>query len=267
MKLRIHLALSTAALLLATQAFAQVTLYEGEGFRGRAFATGQEVRDLQRTGFNDRTSSIVVDRGRWQVCDDAGFQGRCAVLTKGSYDSLREAGLQNNISSVRPVQGRGRHGDEIAPPQQVANYEYRRRGNERVFEAPVTNVRAVMGEATQRCWMERQQVQGRGDNSVGGAVAGALIGGILGHQVGGGSGKDAATVAGAVAGGVVGNNMGRDSGGHGGSRDVRKCETTANGKPAYWDVTYNFRGREHHVQMSEAPGQTIAVNGNGLPRQ
>lgn len=50
-------------------------------------------------------------------------------------------------------------------------------------------------------------------------------------------------------------------------RDVRRCETTASGPPAYWDVTYNFRGADHHIQMSAPPGKTIAVNGNGEPRQ
>ena len=49
-------------------------------------------------------------------------------------------------------------------------------------------------------------------------------------------------------------------------RDVRRCETTASAKPAYWDVVYNFRGVDHHVQMSAAPGPTIAVNRNGEPR-
>jgi uncharacterized protein YcfJ len=52
-----------------------------------------------------------------------------------------------------------------------------------------------------------------------------------------------------------------------GSRDVQRCESAASGTPAYWDVTYNFRGREHQLQMSAAPGTTIAVNGNGEPRQ
>jgi hypothetical protein len=49
-------------------------------------------------------------------------------------------------------------------------------------------------------------------------------------------------------------------------RDVRRCETTASAKPAYWDVVYNYRGVDHHVQMSAAPGPTIAVNRNGEPR-
>jgi uncharacterized protein YcfJ len=94
----------------------------------------------------------------------------------------------------------------------------------------------------------RQQVSepSRGDRNLGGAIAGALIGGVLGHQVGGGSGKDLATVGGAVAGGVIGSNAGRDNHGSYASRDVRRCENTTSGTPAYWEVTYNFRGQDHH---------------------
>ncbi len=125
-----------------------------------------------------------------------------------------------------------------------------------------------MGPPTERCWVERQRVSepSRGDRNVGGAIAGALIGGVLGHQVGGGTGKDIATVGGAVAGGLIGSNVGRDNNTYA-SRDVRRCENTTSGTPAYWDVTYNFRGREHRIQMTATPGTTVAVNGDGEPRQ
>ena len=32
------------------------------------------------------------------------------------------------------------------------------------------------------------------------------------------------------------------------------------------DVTYNFRGYEHHVQTTSPPGRTILVNRQGEPR-
>jgi len=99
-----------------------------------------------------------------------------------------------------------------------------------------------------------------------GAAVGALLGGVLGHQVGGGSGKKIATVGGAVAGGVIGANVGRN-GSTTSVQDVRRCENTTNGTPAYWDVTYNFRGQDHKLQMTAPPGTTIAVNRNGEPRQ
>jgi len=167
------------------------------------------------------------------------------------------------------------------PPQQVHTYpapqvqaqegrrDYRRRDRERLFDAPVTSVRAVLGDSGQRCWIERENVpQTRGPANMPGAVVGAVIGGILGHQVGGGSGRDIATAGGVVAGAVVGSNVGR-SGGYGGNQtqDVQRCTTDhSRSTPDYWDVTYNFRGVEHRVQMTDPPGRTITVNGDGEPR-
>ena len=39
---------------VAACALAQVTFYEGEGFRGRSFTVDHQVWNFDRTGFNDR---------------------------------------------------------------------------------------------------------------------------------------------------------------------------------------------------------------------
>jgi uncharacterized protein YcfJ len=262
----IKTALAAAALICASQAMAQVTFYENDGFRGRAFTANGEVSDFTRHGFNDRASSVIVDGGRWEMCQNARFDGRCIVLRAGRYESLSALGMNDNISSIRPVDARRHYENEIAQPVAAPDYGWRRRANERVFDAPVTSVHAVMGAATERCWVERSQVSDRGNANVGGAVAGALIGGVLGHQVGGGTGKDLATVGGAVAGGVIGSNVGRNDNNYA-TRDVRKCENTVSSTPAYWDVSYNFRGRNHQMQMATDPGATVSVNRDGEPRQ
>lgn len=267
---RIKSAFALAAIVVAGHAAAQITFYENEGFRGRAFATQQTTGDFTRNGFNDRASSVIVDRGRWEVCEDTGFRGRCAVLQRGNYDSLRSIGFDNRISSVRPIQGnRPYAGNSPPPPPAAPVYEYRQRPQERVREVNVSSVREVLGAPGQRCWVERQAVQqpSNSGTSVGGAVLGGLVGGILGHQIGKGSGRDVATAGGAVAGAVVGNNIGGRNNAQGvvSTQDVQRCETTQ-GTPAYYEVTYNFRGQEHRVQMSTPPGPTIMVNANGEPR-
>jgi uncharacterized protein YcfJ len=246
----------------------QITFYEGEAFRGRAFNTRDTVIDFSRHGFNDRAASVVVDRGRWEVCEHAGFQGRCAVLRRGSYDSLRDIGLTHQISSVRPVERGRRYSQEVPEAMATPNYAFRQRPDERLYEAPVTSVRAVVGPPNQRCWMERQQVsQPQNNANIGGAVIGGIIGGILGHQVGGGRGKDLATAGGAVAGAVVGSQVGGGRNEVVGA-DVQRCENVASTTPEFWDVTYNHRGTEHRVQMSAPPvGNTIVVNERGEPRQ
>ncbi|MDP2021030.1 MAG: beta/gamma crystallin-related protein [Hydrogenophaga sp.] len=245
----------------------QVTFFERAGFQGRSFTTEEAIANLERAGFNDRATSAIVIGERWEVCNDTRFSGRCVVLRPGRYPSLEAMGMNDRISSVRTVEGRGRIDNDRYAPQPVAIYDSRRRNNERLFEAPVTSVRAVLATSGQRCWVEREQVQGQGGNAnVPGALAGALIGGILGHQVGGGSGKDIATVGGVIAGAALGAQVGRD--GQAATQDVRRCENTPGGaQPAFWDVSYNFRGQDHRVQMAMDPGNTITVNERGEPRQ
>ena len=258
-----------AAIAFAAQAAAQVTFYEGEGFHGRAFTADRPIGNLERFGFNDRASSAVVERGRWEVCEHEQFGGQCVVLRPGSYASLEGMGMNNRISSVRPLNQNARYEREAPAPIPAPTYEYRQRPGERLYQVPVTSVRAVVGPPEQRCWVERHQVvEDRGGPNVPGAIIGGVIGGVLGHQVGSGRGRDVATAGGAVAGAAIGANTGR-----GGQavydRDVQRCENVSSGaRPEYWDVTYEFRGVQHHVQMSAPPppGSTITVNEHGEPR-
>ncbi len=181
---KLKYALGIASLALSAQAMAQVTFYEGVGFRGQAFTTDRPVSNFQRSGFNDRASSVVVDNGRWEVCEDVAFRGRCVVLRPGSYESLSGMGMNKRISSVRPAANYGRQDVDAPAPMAEPNYEYRRRPQERVFDAAVTSVHAVVGPPNERCWVERERVDTpRANANVGGAIVGALIGGILGHQV------------------------------------------------------------------------------------
>ena len=92
MNMKLKIAMGVATFALATQAMAQITFYEHEGFRGRTFVTSKPVTNLQRRGFNDLASSVSVKSGRWEVCDDEQFEGSCVVLRAGSYDSLDRIG-------------------------------------------------------------------------------------------------------------------------------------------------------------------------------
>ena len=252
MSISLKAAMGVAALMVATQAAAQVTLYSRDGFRGEQFTVNGVARNLDRVGFNDAASSVVVTNGSWEVCQDAGFNGRCAILRPGEYPTLASMGLDDEISSVRPVEEQ--YGS-------AAPGYYAERSRERLYEAPVVAVHAVVGPAEQRCWIERRDFVG--NPNVPGAIAGAVIGGIIGHQIGSGRGNDVATAGGAVAGAAIGANVGRDDYGH----DVQRCaNVTRYDHPAYWDVTYDFRGAEHHVAMASPPGSTITVDADGQPR-
>lgn len=265
MKTTLPAVLGLTALLSAPLAGAQVTFYEHEGLRGRVFAANGTIDNFQRHGFNDRASSVIVDRGRWELCEDAYFGGQCVLLQPGQYPSLSAMGLNNRVSSVRRVRGNPQYA--YAPTPRVAEpYAYYPQHGERLYQADVVAVRAVLGPPEQRCWVEREHVVRERGPNVPGAIIGGVVGGVLGHQIGSGSGNDVATAIGAIGGAAIGANVDR----HGGrvyAQDVQRCETVpGSAQPAYWDVTYVFRGQQHRAQLSVAPGATITVNRRGEPR-
>lgn len=110
--------LSAAAALLVPIATAQlaggpgghrgVILYDQTGFSGEAVEIGGAVGSLSDARFNDKTSSIQVLGGRWEVCTNGNFGGRCEII-RGDAPDLRGRNLNNNISSIRPA-GRGGSG-------------------------------------------------------------------------------------------------------------------------------------------------------------
>lgn len=266
-KLKAILAVATVA--IATQAAAQITFYEHDNFHGRTFTTQRNINNLERFGFNDRASSVIVMNNRVEVCDDVRFGGQCTILRPGRYPSFSAMGINDRVSSVRIVDYSSRFDDHRYAPPTYPVYDNRRRGGEGIYEANVTSVRAVLGSPTQRCWVEREQVvQNVGGDNAGAVIAGTILGGILGHQVGGGRGKDLATVGGAIAGATLGSNLGSNGGGQQVvTQNVQRCTTTpAQTRPEYWDVTYSFRNIEHRIQMTTPPGRTISVNRAGEPR-
>jgi uncharacterized protein YcfJ len=259
--------LALAALAVVTQASAQVSFYESENFSGRSFSTEGQIANFQDYGFNDRASSAVVAGKQWEICEHAQFGGRCMVLRPGRYRSLLAMGMNDRVSSVRPLDINTRIDESRYAPLPAHNYH--RRDRERLFEANVISVRAVVGPPERRCWVEQEQIpEEHSSANVPGAIAGAVIGGILGHQIGGGVGRNLATAGGAVAGAAVGSNIGRADGrGQAGTREVERCaDTPSKARPEFWDVTYSFRGQEHQVQMTAPPGATVTVNEQGEPR-
>ncbi len=251
--------------------------YEQEGFRGRSFTAQESLWNLDHQGLQQRAASVDVRAGRWDVCEDPRFGGHCMQLQPGRYPSVAAMGLSDRVASIRTMGADGRMiGGQDERPRDARDrggmqpaYDPRRRNNEPLYQAQVTAVREVVGPENQRCWIDRNpqaESTERGRPSVGGLLAGAVIGGILGHQVGGGTGKDLATIGGAVAGAAIGANVGRDRG-QDQTPDITRCtDNQVRGGPHFWDVTYNFRGVDHHVQMNQPPQSTVTVNADGEPR-
>jgi hypothetical protein len=97
------LVLATLVAAAALPAAAEITLYSREAFDGRYITFTDGERNLNRENFNDRASSAIVRGGRYEVCEDADFRGRCVVLRPGQYPSLTSMGIGDAVSSVRPV--------------------------------------------------------------------------------------------------------------------------------------------------------------------
>ena len=254
----------------------QVAMYASAELN-QAAVTLRQADDLAANGgrYDDVHQLALLANQRAAAAQDAArvrSEQAALIAQRTAIDARIQADATQRQAAVAQLQAAEaqRQADQAqrlaaAPP--VA-YDYRRRENEPLYEAPVISVRAVVGPPQQRCWVERQVVDtGSSGINVPGAVVGGIVGGILGHQIGGGRGQDLATGIGAVGGAVVGANVGRDAPGTVYTQDVQRCENISTGAPLdYWDVTYTFRGYEHHVQTTSPPGRTIWVNAQGEPR-
>jgi hypothetical protein len=138
MKHGLKIALLAGALSWSSLAQAgQMTLYTDVNFGGRAVTVQGALQDLSALGFNDRASSMVIDSGRWEVCVDAGYRGRCEFFERGQYPGLPR--FNDNISSVREVggfehgreRGRGDEHQRRADQQWHADQEWRERNQDR----------------------------------------------------------------------------------------------------------------------------------------
>ena len=252
-------------------AVSRIIIYENESFQGRSMTAENPVDDFRRSGLNDLASSVVVSGGRWEACQDTRYGGDCVVLRPGQYPSLVAMGMNDRISSARALEPGAFVDDRRYAPLPMVSRDYGRRDGERLYQANVTSVRAVVEDTGERCWVEPQQVapERSSNANVPGALLGAVIGGILGHQVGGGTGKDVATGVGVLAGAAIGGTRGRadDSQRVVTTQNVQRCSRNpGQARAAYWDVTYDFRGQEHRVQMNQAPGDTVTVSEQGEPR-
>lgn len=95
-------------------------------------------------------------------------------------------------------------------------------------------------------------------NSGGGALLGAIAGGALGNQIGHGSGRAAATVIGLLGGAAVGDNI---EGPRGYVQNVQQCTTQTyyENRTVGYNVTYEYAGKQHSVQLPYDPGPTIRL--------
>ncbi len=99
-----HKILAATALCAACSAVwaGDITLYTRVHLGGPAITLHEAAPDLDLQGFNDKTSSVIVHKGTWQVCAEKHYKGKCRVLAEGEYAELK--GFDDMISSVREIE-------------------------------------------------------------------------------------------------------------------------------------------------------------------
>lgn len=97
-----------------------ITFYEASGFRGEALRLVRSEDNFLEHGFNDRASSMVIERGVWELCEHVQYGGPCRSFGPGHYERLGRY-FDNRISSARLVRHGGREdgrGGEWGQPGQ-----------------------------------------------------------------------------------------------------------------------------------------------------
>jgi len=80
---------------------ADIEMYEHANFQGRRMTARADLSNLADSNFNDVISSIIVNRGRWQLCTDAYYRGSCVVYGPGQYANVGR--YNDQFSSVRRI--------------------------------------------------------------------------------------------------------------------------------------------------------------------
>ena len=81
----------------------EISLFENPNFQGRQISLRGPAASVSNVGFNDRTASIVVRSGRWEVCSDDNFRGECAIFEPGQYATL-DRRFSRQVSSAREIE-------------------------------------------------------------------------------------------------------------------------------------------------------------------
>jgi len=85
------------------------TFFVKDGFDGRSVSVDRPVRSFREFDLNDKISSIAIRGGRWLVCEDDDFRGRCEVIDRDT-PRLDRIGMDDRISSARPLDNDRRGG-------------------------------------------------------------------------------------------------------------------------------------------------------------
>ena len=92
-----------------------------------------------------------------------------------------------------------------------------------------------------------------------GSAVGAIAGGVIGNSMGKGSGNAAATAIGIMGGAILGDRI---EGQNSTVQNVQTCQVQPiqQTKLAYYDVKYEYAGKQYTVQMPNDPGPYLTIS-------
>lgn len=96
-------------------------LYSGAGQNGGSARLNRDNDNFVTIGFNDRTTSIYISNGYWQLCSDANYEGTCRIFGPGRHDDLGR-GLDGRVSSARQVDEREARRQQVEQQYQQPQY-------------------------------------------------------------------------------------------------------------------------------------------------
>jgi uncharacterized protein YcfJ len=112
---------------------------------------------------------------------------------------------------------------------------------------------------------ENQQVCGTSQavvtqpKSGAGSAVGAIAGGVIGNSIGRGSGNAAATAIGMMGGAILGDRI---EGQNATVQNIQTCQVQPiqQTKLAYYDVKYEYAGKQYAAQMPNDPGSYLNIS-------
>lgn len=98
-------AVATVAAISAPAAQARpagLIVYQEDNFGGDSREIREDQPDLGWIHFDDRISSVQVNRGVWELCEHSQFRGRC-ITVDHDIRKLDRIGFDDRTSSIRRV--------------------------------------------------------------------------------------------------------------------------------------------------------------------
>jgi len=80
---------------------ADIVLYASKDYLGPSHTVDRPRADLRVESLQAEATSAVIASGRWELCEDTEFRGRCVTLGPGKYPALGDLGLKSGAASVR----------------------------------------------------------------------------------------------------------------------------------------------------------------------